>query len=201
MASLTPKQLRGGIDRRADLDRNGGITGPNGGGNIGCEAHVWSPEIANKVRMLRALGNSHETIAFACDLHSQTVQKYYGAELQLGALEANHRVGAAIFHTALGEQVPCLDCQETPGKDDKGKLCRTCHGTCHVWRLEPNTTAQIWWSKNRMNWTDQQKVELTGANGGPIITEQHNSESDVHQRLRLIRERQKQLGDGTKDAD
>lgn len=188
--------------RGADVERRGGggagITGDGGGGNIGNVPHEWDAEIANKVRMLRALGNSHETIAFAVDLHANTVAKYYGPELSTGAMEANHRVGAAIYATALGEQVPCVACEDTPGKNAKGKMCSECHGTAYLWRVPPNTTAQIWWSKNRMNWTDQQKVELTGANGGPIITEQRDSASDVRSRLAQIRERQKKLG---KDGD
>lgn len=33
-----------------------------------------------------------------------------------------------------------------------------------------NVTAQIWWTKSRMGWTDKLTVEHTGEGGGPIVT-------------------------------
>lgn len=198
MTNMTAKKLRGGSDGRSKSGLNGaGITGTGGGGNIGRKAHQRTDEMANKVRMLRALGNNQEVIAFACDVSVDTLRKHYKAELELGQMEANAQVGAAIYSTALGEQVPCLDCED--GKDANGKKCKTCHATGKVWRLEPNTTAQIWWSKNRMGWTDRERIEHVGDGGGPIITEQQDSGRTVHQRLAAIRERQKLLpGSGSK---
>jgi hypothetical protein len=190
---LTQKDLRGGADKRGG--GGAGITGRGSGGNIGNKAHVRTDEMANKVRMLRALGNSQEVIAFACDVSADTLTKYYKPELELGVMEANAQVGAAIFQTALGEKVLCLDCDDGLQKD--GTKCPTCHATGKVWRLEPNTTAQIWWSKNRMGWTDRERIEHVGDGGGPIVTEQRNHGRDVHARLRAIRERQK-LTDGSK---
>jgi len=34
-----------------------------------------------------------------------------------------------------------------------------------------DTTAMIWWSKTQMKWTEVQRHELTGADGGPIQTQ------------------------------
>ena len=44
--------------------------------------------------------------------------------------------------------------------------------------LDGSNTAQIYWLKNRMpeRWRDQQHIELTGKDGGPIITKQERSE-------------------------
>jgi hypothetical protein len=33
-----------------------------------------------------------------------------------------------------------------------------------------DTTAQIWWSKTQMRWSETQKHELTGANGVPLLS-------------------------------
>jgi hypothetical protein len=33
-----------------------------------------------------------------------------------------------------------------------------------------DTTAMIWWTKTQMRWSETQKVEITGANGGPVQT-------------------------------
>jgi hypothetical protein len=190
-AKLDAKAMRGGKDMRGG--GGGGITNPQGNGNIGQRPHEPTDKMRNKVRMLRALGNGQEAIAFACDVSVETLVKHYKSELELGQLEANAQVGASIFQTALGEKVPCLDC--TNGVRDDNKRCRTCHGTGQVWRMEPNTTAQIWWSKNRMGWTDRERIEHVGDGGGPILTEQRSAAGDVHARLKAIRERQKITGD------
>lgn len=36
--------------------------------------------------------------------------------------------------------------------------------------LKGDTTAMIWWTKTQMRWSETQKVEITGAQGGPIQT-------------------------------
>lgn len=36
--------------------------------------------------------------------------------------------------------------------------------------LKGDTTAMIWWTKTQMRWSETQKVEITGAAGGPIQT-------------------------------
>lgn len=33
-----------------------------------------------------------------------------------------------------------------------------------------DTTAMIWWSKTQMKWAETQKLELTGEDGGPVVT-------------------------------
>lgn len=37
--------------------------------------------------------------------------------------------------------------------------------------ISGDTTAMIWWSKTQMKWTEVQRHELTGADGGPIQTQ------------------------------
>ena len=36
--------------------------------------------------------------------------------------------------------------------------------------MDGDTTAMIWWTKTQMRWSETQKVEITGANGGPVQT-------------------------------
>lgn len=173
-------------------DRRGGGTSlvqPNGS-RIGNPPHERSAAIAHKAETLAALGNRQEAIALACDISVDTLARHYGAELQQGLARANHRVGVAILQTADGERVDCVDCDEDrPGKTLEGKRCKTCHGTGWVWRREPNTTAQIWWSKNRMGWTDRERIEHVGDGGGPVITEQRSSGDTIKARLEAIRKR------------
>ena len=36
--------------------------------------------------------------------------------------------------------------------------------------MEGDTTAMIWWTKTQMRWSETQKIEVTGKEGGPIQT-------------------------------
>ena len=36
--------------------------------------------------------------------------------------------------------------------------------------MDGDTTAMIWWTKTQMRWSETQKVEITGAHGGPVQT-------------------------------
>lgn len=36
--------------------------------------------------------------------------------------------------------------------------------------MKGDTTAMIWWTKTQMRWSETQKVELTGKDGGPVET-------------------------------
>jgi hypothetical protein len=55
--------------------------------------------------------------------------------------------------------------------------------------LGGNVAAQIWWTKVQMGWTEKVVHEHSGADGGPIITEQQQQTSAVEERLAGIRKR------------
>jgi hypothetical protein len=139
--------------------------------------------------MLAALKTNQETIAFMLDISVDTLRKYYLVELEKGLSNANTRVGAAILQSALGERDDCDDCNGSGEKDDA--VCDKCGGTGEgtAWIREPNTTAQIWWSKNQMGWTDKERIEHVGEGGGPIITEQRSSADTIKDRLARIEQR------------
>ena len=111
---------------------------------------------------------------------------------------AKLNVGISIYQSAMGEREPCDECDGEKEKD--GETCPKCKGSGEGkgWIREPNTTAQIWFSKNRMDWTDKQSVEHTGAGGGPIITEQRTSGDRIRDRLDNI---QKRLGKPANEAE
>lgn len=170
-------------------DRRGGGTAmpqPHGGA-IGNPPHIKTAALIQKVKMLRALGNSYEVIALACDISVDTLTRHYRDELAKAEVEANARVGAAIFNEAVGTFGVCQECIE--GRTEDGRGCRKCDGTGQVLVREPNITAGIWWSKNRMGWTDQQRIEHTGPDGGPMIHEQRDAGAVVRKRLDAIRKR------------
>jgi hypothetical protein len=55
--------------------------------------------------------------------------------------------------------------------------------------------AAIWWTKTQLGWRETQKVEMTGADGGPIVTEQRSQADVVKARLAAIRERMDAVND------
>lgn len=171
-------------DRRAIV-----ASAPREPGRTRQPPHQFQPAIARKVEILAALGNSQETIAFVCDIYVATLVKYYREQLEKGLLNTNHRVGAAILTSAIGEREDCASCKGTGGSAEA--VCDACGGTGEgkAWRREPNTTAQIWWSKNRMGWTDRERIEHVGDGGGPIITEQRSSGDMIKARLQQIEKR------------
>ncbi len=175
-----------------DGDRRGGGNAltPAHGGRIGMAAHEPTRSLRHKVETFAALGLSQEGIALACDFSSETLKKYYSEELAAGLARTNSKVGAAIAQSALGERSKCGTCKGSGGTDDEA--CVDCGGSGEgeTWIREPNTTAQIWWSKNRMGWTDRERIEHVGDGGGPVITEQRTSGDTIKARLEAIRQRQ-----------
>jgi DNA-binding transcriptional ArsR family regulator len=157
-------------------------------GAIGNPGHTYDPQIAAKVKLCRALGMVADTIGEIVGLSGDTIMRHYQAEYERGLVEANMKVGAAIFSSALGEEVECATCNGTKrGANDR--RCDDCLGKGRIWIREPSPTSQIWWSKNLMGWTDQQRIEHTGPGGGPILTEHVKSGDRVKARLESIRAR------------
>jgi hypothetical protein len=168
-------------------DRRKAVVGVKG--TCGNPGHEWSPVIAHKVETLAALGLNQTAIAFANDINAETLTKYYRKELEQGATNANLKVGTATLNSALGERVECPECDGEGTKDED--ICPKCKGSGEgrEWRREPSTTAQIWWSKNRMGWTDREQIEHVGPGGGPLIHEMVSSADTIKQRLNAIQKR------------
>jgi hypothetical protein len=75
------------------------------------------------VTLAAALGQPHEDIAQMLGISRNTLEKYFGEELSLGALRANLKVGSNLFKMATGDP-----------------------------SLRTTLVAAIWWSKCRMGW-------------------------------------------------
>lgn len=140
-------------------------------GRVSNVPHEKTEVLSHKVKMLRALGNSYEAIALACDFSVDTLTRHYTRELEIGKMEANNRVGSAIHFQASGE----------PEFDAKT-------GLQIGWKRTPDNVMAIWWSKNMMGWSDSQRIEHSGE-GGPMLTEQRSSADQIKARLEAIRAR------------
>lgn len=113
---------------------------------------VPTPEEKNTVEVMAALGTPQEDICKVIrrprgrekilkPICVETLVKAFAEELELGAIKANAKVGKSIYDRAIDPKNPA------------------------------GMTAAIWWTKNRMGWTDKVATEHTGKGGGPI--EQH----------------------------
>jgi hypothetical protein len=105
-----------------------------------------------------------------------TLQKYYGRELEIGLDEANHKVSRSIFGQAVG--VPGIPNPRymLPLKDEDGNLVPGPGGRPRVderpWLSDPVPpvpSMAIWYEKTRRGFKEGVTLEHTGANGQPLI--------------------------------
>lgn len=85
----------------------------------------------------------------------------------LGALKdgkdaADNRVERSLYHRAVGYSYDAVHFSSYRGAVTKTKYREHC---------PPDTTAQIFWLKNRRpdQWRDKQIQEVTGADGAPLV--------------------------------
>jgi hypothetical protein len=109
----------------------------------GAKPYEPSEHERKQVAAMAAIGIPQEDIALFIGIDAKTLKSHFDEDLRLGSTRANAQVGGNLFKAATG--------------DPTDKAC---------------VTAMIWWTKARMNWRDSTRVEQTGADGGPIKSEQ-----------------------------
>ena len=98
--------------------------------------HVPTAETRTQAETLSGYGTSHQHIAAFIGLARETLEKHYERELQIGALKANAKVGAAQFTRASNPDHP------------------------------QGVTAAIWWEKTRCGMREpKQDVGISGEIG------------------------------------
>ena len=101
---------------------------------------------------------------------------------------ADRQVENALFKSALGYT---FDEVTKELKDDELVVTKVVHK-----EVQPNTTAQIFWLKNRKRaeWRDRVENAITGADGGAVKVETL-TESDVDKRIKELESKLKSLKD------
>lgn len=106
--------------------------------------------------------------------------------LKEGKDVADRQVENALFKSALGYT---FDEVTKELKDDELVVTKVVHK-----EVQPNTTAQIFWLKNRKRaeWRDRVENAITGADGGAVKVETL-TESDVDKRIKELESKLKGL--------
>ena len=110
-----------------------------------------NPEIAG------VLGVSHETLNQWCKKYPELSDA-----LKCGKAEADSKVETSLYQRAIGYEY--IERKEfiSPSGQKRFEISYKF--------IPPDTTAQIFWLKNRRpdEWRDKQQQEITGKDGGPI---------------------------------
>lgn len=140
-----------------------------------------------QVYKLALLGATDPQLADFFDVTRATINNWkndypeFLDALKRGKGEADAKVAEALYHRALGYSCPDLKVTVHKSKDGKGGFKTEIIETPYVKHYPPDTTACIFWLKNRQrqDWRDVQGREHTGKDGGPIQLQPKVDLSDV----------------------
>lgn len=139
-------------------------------------------------------GLTDEQIATNMGISAATLYNWKRDHLEIfealkdGKDVADRQVENALFKSALGYT---FDEVTKELKDDELVVTKVVHK-----EVQPNTTAQIFWLKNRKRaeWRDRVENAITGADGGAVKVETL-TESDVDKRIKELESKLKGLKD------
>jgi len=137
-------------------------------------------------------GLTDEQIATNMGISAATLYNWKRDHLEIfealkdGKDVADRQVENALFKSALGYT---FDEVTKELKDDELVVTKVVHK-----EVQPNTTAQIFWLKNRkrVEWRDRVENAITGADGGAVKVETL-TESDVDKRIKELESKLKGL--------
>ncbi len=131
----------------------------------------FRPEFVAQAEKLCQLGATDQEIADFFEVDVRTIYRWkadndaFCQALKAGKAVADERVERSLFQKAVGYE------------QDEVKIFMPAGAEAPVYapfraKIAPDTTAAIFWLKNRRpdEWRDKVQTELTGANGGPVQT-------------------------------
>lgn len=141
----------------------------------------YKPEFAKQAKQLCKLGATDQELAEFFGVSQQTLNNWKVSQpgflesLKGGKEVADERVTTALYHRAMGYSHP---------EDDIRAINGEIVITPTIKHYPPDTTAAIFWLKNRRpdEWRDKVQQEVTGKDGGPIETKDL-SDNDVARRI------------------
>lgn len=159
---------------------NKNAAGNKGGGR----PSRYKDEYAAWAEKLTKLGATDADLADAFEVSEQTIGQWkkahveFSLSLKRGKHFADAEVANKLFHRATGYEHP---------EDDIRAVNGEIVITPTIKRYPPDTTAAIFWLKNRRpdEWRDKVQQEVTGKDGGPIETKDL-SDNDVARRIAYV---------------
>lgn len=138
----------------------------------------YKPEYAKQAAQLCKLGATDAQLADFFEVTVSTVSlwkvqhKAFSEALKVAKDEADAKVEQSLFRRAMG-----FECDETDIRVIGGKVVQTPMRKIYP----PDTTAAIFWLKNRKpeQWRETKAVELTGANGGPVVFQASSADERI----------------------
>lgn len=130
----------------------------------------YRTEYADQAEKLCKLGATDKQIADFFGVSEQTVNNWKQAHpeflesLRSGKELADANVAASLYQRAMGYSHEAVKIAASPAGEHVA--------VPYVERYPPDTTAAIFWLKNRRPdlWRDRHTQEISGPNGGPIET-------------------------------
>lgn len=129
----------------------------------------YKPEYAKQAEKLAQLGATDQEVASFFDVDVRTVYRWkhdhddFCHALKVGKEIADDRVERSLYQKAIGYE------------QQEVKIFMPANAEEPVYapfvaKISPDTTAAIFWLKNRRSqeWRDKRETELTGAEGGPL---------------------------------
>ena len=136
--------------------------------NVGGRPTKYRAEFAEQARKLTRLGATDKELAEFFDVTEQTINTWkkrhpeFLESLKTGKALADAEVAEKLFQRATGYEHKAVKISASPdGKE---------HVTEFTERYPPDTTAAIFWLKNRRPdlWRDRIDTTLSGPNGGAV---------------------------------
>lgn len=133
----------------------------------------YSPEYAAQAEKLCAIGATDAEVADFFGVSVRTVHRWKHANdefchaLKVGKDVADDRVERSLYQRAIGYEQEEVKIFMPAGAENPVYAPYTA-------KIAPDTTAAIFWLKNRRKdeWRDVKASEITGADGGPVRTEE-----------------------------
>ncbi len=127
----------------------------------------YKPEYAEQARKLCELGATDADLAEFFEVHVATIYRWAAKKgefceaLKVGKEVADDRVERSLYHRAVGYSHPDMHVSSYLGDVKLTPITK---------HYPPDTTAMIFWLKNRRraDWRDKQEHEHTGADGLPL---------------------------------
>lgn len=150
----------------------------------------YKPDFAKQAEKLCAMGQTDMELAHFFEVNVRTIYRWqadfpeFCQSLKAGKDLADERVERSLYQKAVGYE------------QDAVKIFMPAGAAAPVYapyveKIAPDTTAGIFWLKNRRpaEWREKVVQELTGKDGGPIQTEEVNARELIASRIAGIASR------------